>query len=915
MKRLYLILASLFVVGSLYAQGKPKELDVTDFSKGLDSYHDASVIPEGFVQDAQDVYFERQAPVEKRKGFVIQFTTKSYSFQTIWNYTDPSNVTWLIVRASDTIVAENIASGTMVRISTVSANDTTDSVNALGYAFFVDQTQGVYYWNGTSSTYVNGSPKGSIITQFHNRVWVAGQAVPNGNILNGSKFLDGTVWTTGVNPTDPVQFTIGLQDSFDNITALYPFLDTLYVMKYTTIYALYGFDQTNFQNSIITRECGCIDKNTIQSYNKGLRFVSLRGVEAYDGYTCTRISDPVKNIIDPAINVTSFNQSSWVQQTAADWTAGVFNPTANLSASIAAPNLTVSSFSVTENSNTQWNSGSSSNTTIYSSYIAISTNNAGTVTDPGFESSSFPNFSSAWTSSNDATGGVSPANGPISMGNCTVNSLGTWLAEFGRTNTTVWTLLAQAVSTDLSTVYAQTVVTPIINSCTLTTRTLSSSGVVGKRFKLRFINSAFPSQYLVTTNSYILGGDLTFQTASDEISFGGGKIWMFIDNIQNGSSTINSGSFTSQVYDTHYTSATYQFSPFTWGNGTSIPTFNLLTSSANPSNNWVTTLTSSGTNTVGNRYLRYTTTITVTASDDALTQISNATAIAATTGTFTSQCHATTGISTFGNLAITQDISNGGSIAYAVCSSPNSNCSASTCKNITANSQITVATNTYSNLVASFTVVAATEQPKLQSATVQWYTGAKAPPMASAVFDNRYWLAISTDSSLGSNNEILIQDITSAWTRFSIKAGGLSVIKNNLYHSDSTATGNVYLDDQGYNDNGAAIVAYVKTKDYNLGSQIVDTLFDSVWLSAVNSDSSRLQVMYAVDNGTATYSLASILQSEFGSAKFARIPFPWSSTNPNVGQSIAFTIENNDLNGQMFFEGLSFMYHDREPLE
>ena len=168
---------------------------------------------------------------------------------------------------------------------------------------------------------------------------MSGVAIPNGSQVYSSAFLSGTNWALGPNATDPVQLTAGLQDNFDNVTAMYAYLDTLYIFKHYAIYSLSDFDQTSFLVSFVSSECGCIDQNSIQTFGGALKFVSLRGVENFDGYRCTRISDAVKDKVDPAIQIGGFSQSSWVQSQPQDWAAGTITPSGSLSTTVQPPNL------------------------------------------------------------------------------------------------------------------------------------------------------------------------------------------------------------------------------------------------------------------------------------------------------------------------------------------------------------------------------------------------------------------------------------------------------------------------------------------------------------------------------------------------------------------------------------------------
>lgn len=902
------LLSLIFLCSSIsfgVTKEKPvQELDVNNFSHGLDSYHDSTVLQDGYVQDSLNVYFDKQAPIEKRKGYTYAFSavtsssivitagvndqlsyfasvnhfvtiapgnyststivtaintalqnnpgwstlpivstinaggflvfssTVNYTsftwgasvdaaatgatfgflpqsyvtsccsppflvtspgpfiyssigsqFSNLWTYTDSSNTTWIIARASTTIVANNLSGSATVVVATVSVNNQVDEINAFGNAYFVDQTQGVYYWNGSTTVYISGSPKGSIVTQYHNRLWISGQAVPNGNILNGSKFLDGTVWTTGLNPNDPVQFTIGLQDNFDNVTALYPFLDTLYATKYSSIYALYGFDNTNFQNSIITRDCGCVDKNSMQAYNKGIVFVSLRGIEYYDGYNCNRISDSVKNKIDNAIQFTSFNQNSWVQSASSDWLAGTIS---QLDAATYAPGLALVNISTTIQNNS-FETGDFTNWTAQSNW-SISSVNSGTYCTVNPPNGSFMAFDNA---------SLEGANGIIGV------------SIVASTNTSV-----------------------IISSASFSNTTLcNTSGFVAKSLPFTGVPGTVVKMILTDNSGNSLTSD-SYYSSANSINF-----LMDTDTEPHGLGAYNYIDFFSglQKLNTNYSS-----------------------------------------------------------------------------GTIKTQIHNNGTISSFGNFSVTSQL-NSGTIAFSVCTSSNSNMSAPiACANQVANSQITVATNVYEQIYATFTISNSTNSPILNSFTIQTYNGNnRTIPMASAVYDNRYYLSVTTSPSDSANDAELILNVPGAWTIFDVHAGGLVVSKNNLYHADSVATSNVYLDNQGYNDNGVSINSFIRTRDFNLGSWIVDTLFDSLWPSLVNLGNYNVEFMYALDKGITDYTLATVNQSEFSSAKFVRIPFPMSSSNPGIAQTVNFKISASDNNEPWQFEGLSLLYHER----
>src|SRR5437762_7448717 len=112
-------LAAACLSSFLHAAGGRKPFSVYDFSKGVDTYHAPVTLPDGFMQDSLNVLVDDVAPATKRGGFAVSWSTKSYSYTGLWTYTDATNTTWQIARASDTIIANNLTGGASVKISTV----------------------------------------------------------------------------------------------------------------------------------------------------------------------------------------------------------------------------------------------------------------------------------------------------------------------------------------------------------------------------------------------------------------------------------------------------------------------------------------------------------------------------------------------------------------------------------------------------------------------------------------------------------------------------------------------------------------------------------------------------------------------------------------------------------------------------
>lgn len=903
-------LLSFFLSAPLFAKGADQSLGVYDFSKGLDTYHSSLSLPDGFVQDSQNVFFDSQAPVSKRKGYTVSFSSKSYAYQNAWTYTDQTNTTWIIVRASDSIIASNIA-GTVVRISTVSANDVVGEANAFGSAYFVDPTQAVYAWNGSSTTYIAGSPHGSLIAQFHSRLFVSGAAVPNGSQVYSSGFLVGTNWTLGPNASDPVQLTAGLQDNFDNVTAMYAYLDTLYLFKHYAIYSLSGFDQTSFQVSFVSSECGCIDQNSIQTFGGALKFVSLRGVENFDGYRCTRISDPIKDKVDPAIQIGGFSQSSWVQSQAPDWSAGTFSPSGSLSTTVQPPTLVLSTQAALSSVDSNWNAGTSlvnvdsttnapalqlgKTTTSTTSPSYVGGINTGVCATPGLA------FAQSFTSDNVSNMKLSS----VFLKNVT--------APFSSGGTTlrIKSDNAGVPGTDLATAsIAQGASGPTVN--------ISVALSANTKYWI----------YIDGAGSGSCGSieSVTWATQTGN-PYAGGNFWTSVSGNFTTDATFSvtytvpvfftSGSFQSQVFNVGFPTSAWLWS---WGNFQTSETDNgqTITYQTKTSNDGVTfdaPVTATPGSPIASATKPFIVYIANLSGTTTATPVLNSVTVQSTqleksSGTIKSQSHNVSPINSWGNFAVTDSL-NGGNIVFSVCSSSSANMVPSVCAAQSPNTPITIATNTFVNWYSTFSVTLATQTPTLNSVTVQWFSGNKAIPLASTVWDNRYWLSLTTSTLDSSNDAVLVLANSGAWADLDIHASGLVQYKNSLYHSDSLGTGNVYLDNQGYQDNGNPINAYFKTKDYMQGDLTQDNFLDSIWPSMDNAGPYNVSVSYFPDRAATGYSLGQISMSDFAYNASEKMVIPIDSTHQVFGKSMAYFFQASDANSPWNFYGFREIFHAR----
>jgi hypothetical protein len=183
--------------------------------------------------------------------------------------------------------------------------------------------------------------------------------------------------------------------------------------------------------------------------------------------------------------------------------------------------------------------------------------------------------------------------------------------------------------------------------------------------------------------------------------------------------------------------------------------------------------------------------------------------------------------------------------------------------------------------------------------------------MASTVWDNRYWIALTTSSSDSSNDAVLVLNKTGAWSVFDIHAGAFTQTRNYLYHADSNPTGNIYLDNQGESDNGNAINAYIRTRAFSLGDLATDDYMYAMYPSASNSGNCTMTTSYEGDQTGVFFPLGNISLSEYNSISSVRLPFPVDSSHQDFSQVVDFLVGTDDSSCDWQFYGLDLLFKDR----
>lgn len=799
--------------------------------------------------------------VKKREGYLLDntFTTSTSSVHGAYKFFD-ANGNEVRLWGQDNGLWGSVAGATYVRVATGTLNATWQCTDYLGFAYCVTSARDTpVKTNGATSgtTYQGSIPAGTLIASTPERLLVGNTAAsPSRLFYSGASNL--TDFTVGSQPSS---------SSYEDITSpgaglshiSYRYGKWLW-WKDQSFGFIVGTDQTNLQIVTISNTVGTLDNTDV--WDEQLTY--FRGNDshfyAFDGSNLNRIS---RDITPTVLLANRRKAASWSQSTQADFGTGAvtFNgPSPSLSTAAVSGSIVPGSSTLVDTDSTTFFLGSGINVNISTFSIKISTNNSGTITDPSFEgtlSNNFlvsvpptPVFDTAETYSGCT---LSPQAGSQFMragraGNSGVNEC----------NTTYGVKIVDLNGTVLDTKQA----TASNNSCAWSSTTLTSEGNIGKRVQFVFFqrsDNCLPGSFLevymstaTTTASYIFGGSISYYSSCNNGTVGT-QISCNFDNVSSGSSTVTTGSYTSRIFDTAFSTSLAQ-AQASWTLDSSTPIFVVLqaTTTSGP---WTSIMTSTGSNAQVNRYLRYVSSFSVSSRENANTTLNDVTLISKSTGTYYSSVNSAPSLTSWSDFGVNDSIVNGGTITYFVRASTNSFSVRSTTPTWVQqlrNATITTSTGTFFQMRADFYIFTATDTPRIDDFTFNWFEGTASDKMYGTYFNYAVWFSVSLGSTTSTNNRILRYDlINQGWTIYDITANGFLSYNNSLYIGDATV-GRSYRFGTVSSDNNVAINSYWKSKDFFNISPFVDEDIRTMSWFCAKSSGTTLGVTYQVNQSTST---------------------------------------------------------------
>lgn len=275
-----------------------------NFGGGLNLTSDPIHVKDNETTDCLNVDFDVRGAVRKRLGSIQRGATEpNPPFDLLVPYRTPAGASnMLLVRWGfgvinmDTSFAVSLIGG-----STQTTAFPNDAVVAGGSAYIVNGNDGTLKINGTTATRLGTTvgttgnhPLARYVAFHKGRLFLANQiANPSRVIFTGSDANAADLEyfkSTSFIDFDP--------DDGDEITAIVPFLDQLTVFKRNKIFTLRGNNPSSYVRVLANPALGCVAPRSAAAWDKGVMFLSTRGVFSFDGARATRVSEK----IDPALN-------------------------------------------------------------------------------------------------------------------------------------------------------------------------------------------------------------------------------------------------------------------------------------------------------------------------------------------------------------------------------------------------------------------------------------------------------------------------------------------------------------------------------------------------------------------------------------------------------------------------------------
>lgn len=821
--------------------------------------------------------------VKKRKGFALfsNLTVTTSPVHGTYSFYD-SNGNTVDLFFNDIYLSASVAgTAPTVLFSTGTNGATWQCVDSQGFAYCVSSARPIVVkTDGTNDFALTPSANGTMVAVTPERLILAGFAsFPNR--IDFSKANDFTTWTVGGQPTDPTNFTITAPGS--RVTHITYAHGRVYWFKDSSFgYILTGPSLADWQVRTISPNVGTLDNTSV--YRDEILYFKGQDahIYAYDGSNLVKLTRDINGTVSQSQARTS---NSWSQTTQVDFEAGSVSTPTWLSTQILSGSVqlataaALSSFSDTSSSDFGAGTLTTVSTGISNGAVTLSTTavtlviqrGAGNITscdDPEYSSKLF--FSTQTIHLSSIT--------TILRRDNDAGEPGDYTPQITDTSFNVLATMTDITSSGITTGASGTSVTSTLSSpITLSPNTSYYYRLVPKGFcysldlnlsLLFFVN--FNVAYQGNIDTFVTSGNLV--SRSFDVGFDTGT-WLWGWN-----------TFTANHSAPASTSITYETQTST--NNSNWTTLSSVVSLSTPTSEV-------------RRYIRYKASLTTTA--NSTSPVLNDVTLAMTSrlrpgGTFYSQIHNASSLTAWDTFGVNKT-ENGGTINLFVRGSETSIPVLSSTfpwTSIQSGNIPSISTAPYFQAKAEFTAYTATTTPRLDDFTFNWFEGAASDKAYATYHNDAIWWSIASGAGASANNKILRYDlINQGWTIYDIASNGFYLRNQSLYFGSASA-GKIFKFGDVDNDNGEAIEAYWKSKDFFGSSPFTDDELTNISVSAGSVASSSMTFTYNV-NGSSDTSYTVNLYNPTGSF----IKHNKNMPAGRVGNTFSFKF-GNDASDQSF---------------
>jgi hypothetical protein len=286
-----------------------RELNLTDFSGGLNLRDAYSELRSNETPDCMNVTLDERGGVVKRLGYTLLSGSLPAAPTNIF-YWKTGQVTILQIGPK---LYKTSAFAAFTEITLGGGNAFTTSAKAqfvdfLGKLVYVHPVDGVFNSDGVTATLSTAAVKGTCIAAWQNKLWVGGDSsnptrLWAGNAGSYTTFTTATDWVDIREQDDAIITALGNGQGMDVIGR-----SGLLVFKSRSTYRVNSSNATTgFTYTTLDTKAGAAGPNAVAAYNGRVAAFSEAGIYMTDGVTAMV---PVSEKLSPLFQPTSINYSA-----------------------------------------------------------------------------------------------------------------------------------------------------------------------------------------------------------------------------------------------------------------------------------------------------------------------------------------------------------------------------------------------------------------------------------------------------------------------------------------------------------------------------------------------------------------------------------------------------------------------------